>query len=81
MKIFTADHLFKTIGDKQLLNDISFTIGEKERIGLIGINGTGKSTLLKMIAGIEDLDNGSFTKPNDYKISILPVVLDKLDQA
>lgn len=71
MKIFTADHLFKTIGDKQLLNDISFTIGEKERIGLIGINGTGKSTLLKMIAGIEDLDNGSFTKPNDYKISIL----------
>ena len=71
MKIFTADHLFKTIGDKQLLNDISFTIGEKERIGLIGINGTGESTLLKMIAGIEDLDNGSFTKPNDYKISIL----------
>ncbi|MCU9593633.1 ABC-F family ATP-binding cassette domain-containing protein [Caldibacillus thermolactis] len=71
MKNFTADHLFKTIGDKQLLNDISFTIGEKERIGLIGINGTGKSTLLKMIAGIEDLDNGSFTKPNDYKISIL----------
>lgn len=71
MKIFTANELTKTIGDKQLFKEISFAIAEKERIGLIGVNGTGKSTLLKIIAGIDDMDAGSFTKPNDYKISIL----------
>lgn len=71
MKIFTANDLTKTIGDKQLFKEISFAITEKERIGLIGVNGTGKSTLLKIIAGIDDMDDGSFTKPNDYKISIL----------
>lgn len=71
MKIFTANDLTKTIGDKQLFKEISFAIAEKERIGLIGVNGTGKSTLLKIIAGIDDMDGGSFTKPNDYKISIL----------
>src|SRR5690606_11885466 len=71
MKIFTANDLTKTIGDKQLFKEISFAITEKERIGLIGVNGTGKSTLLKIIAGIDDMDAGSFTKPNDYKISIL----------
>jgi len=71
MRILTANHLEKTIGEKQIFKDIAFSIGEKERIGLIGVNGTGKSTLLKIIAGMDDLDQGEFTKPNDYTISIL----------
>lgn len=71
MRILTANNIEKSIGDKRLFEDISFAISEKERIGLIGVNGTGKSTLLKIIAGLEDMDQGEFIKPNDYTISIL----------
>ena len=71
MKILSANQLEKTIGEKQLFKNISFSIAEKERIGLIGINGTGKSSLLKIIAGLEEVDAGNFTKPNDYSIAIL----------
>lgn len=71
MRILTANNIEKSIGDKRLFKDISFAVGEKERIGLIGVNGTGKSTLLKIIAGLEDMDQGKFTMPNDYTISIL----------
>lgn len=71
MKVLSATELIKSIGEKQLFNGLSFAIGEKERIGLIGINGTGKSTLLKILAGKEDLDAGIMTKPNDYTIAFL----------
>ena len=64
--------LTKTVGDKTLFNDISFTINEGDRIGLIGINGTGKSTLLSIIAGALDADSASFDHPNDYRIAHLP---------
>jgi ABC transport system ATP-binding/permease protein len=64
--------LTKTVGDKTLFNDISFTINEGDRIGLIGINGTGKSTLLSIIAGSLDADSASFDHPNDYRIAHLP---------
>ena len=52
MKMLTIENVTKTYGEKQLFNNISITIGEKERVGLIGINGTGKSSLLKIIAGL-----------------------------
>ncbi|SEJ15719.1 ATP-binding cassette, subfamily F, uup [Bhargavaea ginsengi] len=64
--------LTKTVGDKTLFNDISFTIYEGDRIGLIGINGTGKSTLLSIIAGSLDADSASLDHPNDYRIAHLP---------
>ncbi|WAA13272.1 ABC-F family ATP-binding cassette domain-containing protein [Fervidibacillus halotolerans] len=69
-----VENIFKTIGDKQLFNNISFTIGEKERVGLIGINGTGKSTLLKILANAEDVDRGKITMPKDYRIGLLSQV-------
>ncbi|MBS4209829.1 ABC-F family ATP-binding cassette domain-containing protein [Bacillus sp. FJAT-50079] len=72
MKIFSAENLSKTYGDKRVFNDITFHIQEKERIGLIGVNGTGKSSLLKIIAGIDDLDSGRMTHPKDYSIGYLP---------
>ena len=53
MKMLTVENVTKTYGEKQLFNNISITISEKERVGLIGINGTGKSSLLKIIAGID----------------------------
>ncbi len=67
-----VEHLTKSYGEKYLCRDLSFTIGEKERIGLIGINGTGKSTFLKMIAQIEAADEGTFLHANDYHIEYLP---------
>lgn len=72
MKILSVEHLSKSYGDKVLFQDISFTIGEKERIGLIGVNGTGKSTLLKIVAGKDVADEGEISAPNDYSIAYLP---------
>ncbi|MBM6619343.1 ABC-F family ATP-binding cassette domain-containing protein [Bacillus suaedaesalsae] len=71
MKMMTIEHLTKTYVEKQLFKDISFSITEKERIGVIGINGTGKSTLLKIIAGLEVQDEGEIVTSKDYKISFL----------
>ena len=51
MKVFTMEQVTKTQGEKLLFKNISFSISEGEKIGIIGINGTGKSTLLNIIAG------------------------------
>nr|WP_235776418.1 ABC-F family ATP-binding cassette domain-containing protein [Robertmurraya massiliosenegalensis] len=86
MKMLTIENLTKTYGEKELFQDISFTITEKERIGLIGVNGTGKSSLLKIVAGIDEPDAGEVTMPKDYKIAyasqspILDESLTVLDQ-
>ncbi|CAN7354638.1 ABC-F family ATP-binding cassette domain-containing protein [Rossellomorea sp. LjRoot5] len=71
MRMLTAENLSKTYGEKTLFKDISFSITEKERVGLIGVNGTGKSSLLKLIAGMEEYDTGELSRPNDYHISYL----------
>lgn len=68
----SVENVTKTYGEKQLFQAISFHIKEKDRIGLIGVNGTGKSSLLKIIAGMDDPDRGSLVKPNDYSIAYLP---------
>ncbi|KHF41356.1 ABC-F family ATP-binding cassette domain-containing protein [Halalkalibacter okhensis] len=72
MSILQIEELTKTYGDKTLFDHLSFTIGEKERIGLIGVNGTGKSTLLKIIAGVESADKGEQIHANDFQIEYLP---------
>jgi ABC transport system ATP-binding/permease protein len=71
MRMLTVETITKSYGEKTLFKDIGFTITEKERAGLIGVNGTGKSSLLKIIAGLDDADSGEMTKPNDYVISYL----------
>ncbi|WP_018393007.1 ABC-F family ATP-binding cassette domain-containing protein [Bacillus sp. 37MA] len=71
MKVYTIDGLTKTLGEKTLFNDISFSISEGDKIGVLGINGTGKSTLLNIIAGLDDYDKGAKDHPNDYSISYL----------
>ena len=71
MKILTAENITKEMAEKTLWKNISFSITEGERIGIIGVNGCGKSTLMKLIAGIEDSDEGSIIKPKDYTISFL----------
>ncbi|MEH7418207.1 ABC-F family ATP-binding cassette domain-containing protein [Neobacillus drentensis] len=71
MKMLTVENVTKTYGEKQLFDHISFTISEKERVGLIGINGTGKSSLLKIIAGLDAPDEGKIISPKEYTISFL----------
>lgn len=71
MSILTAENLSKSYGEKILFKNISFSIAE-EKIGLIGINGTGKSTLLKIIVGIESSESGNIQMTNGMKIEYLP---------
>ncbi|MBM7631636.1 ABC-F family ATP-binding cassette domain-containing protein [Geomicrobium sediminis] len=68
MSVLIADELTKTFGEKSLLNKVSFTIEKTSRIGIIGANGTGKSTLLKTITKQEDLEHGSFTHAKNFRI-------------
>ncbi|MGM9945574.1 MAG: ATP-binding cassette domain-containing protein, partial [Lysinibacillus sp.] len=63
--------LTKTVGDKTLFENIEFTITEGDRAGLIGINGTGKSTLLSILAGVQDADSITLDHPNKYRIAYL----------
>jgi len=67
--MISIDNVTKTYGEKELFNEISFTISAKERVGLIGVNGTGKSSLLKIVAGVDFPDSGEVTAPKDYRIA------------
>ncbi|MCK0472432.1 ABC-F family ATP-binding cassette domain-containing protein [Halalkalibacter sp. APA_J-10(15)] len=71
MSILQVDRLTKSYGDKVLFQDISFTIEEQQRIGLIGVNGTGKSSLMKIIAGVEGADSGELVHAKDFQIEYL----------
>ncbi|MFC5603412.1 ABC-F family ATP-binding cassette domain-containing protein [Sporosarcina koreensis] len=72
MSQLIVENLTKSVGEKTLFRDISFTIVNGDKVGLIGINGTGKSTLLSIIAGMEDADSINKEHPNKYSISYLP---------
>lgn len=71
MNILTAEKLCKSYTDKILLKEVSLGINEGDRIGVIGINGTGKSTLLRLIAGLEKPDSGTITKGNTIRVEYL----------
>lgn len=73
MKELKVTELYKTFGDKTLFDRISFLIHEKDRIGLIGVNGTGKSSLLTILAGKDsgDGDISAIEKASDYRIGYL----------
>ncbi|GAB7056129.1 MULTISPECIES: ABC-F family ATP-binding cassette domain-containing protein [Paenibacillus] len=72
MNILTVEHLSKSYGEKVLFDDMTFQINEKERIGLVGVNGTGKSTLLKVMAGLEPLEQGKLIHANHFHVEYLP---------
>ena len=71
MQTLTASGVNKAYGDKQLLHNIDFLINEGDRIGLIGVNGTGKTTLLRGLAGSDPFDSGDIQTPKNYSISFL----------
>ena len=72
MNLLTMEHLTKSYTDRILLDDVGFSINENEKIGVIGVNGMGKSTLLKIAAGIEDYDDGKISMGSQVKICYLP---------
>ena len=72
MQTMRAEGLTSTYGEKTLFDDISFIINENDRIGLIGVNGSGKTSLLNVISGkVNPEGGGQITKPNDYTIGYL----------
>ena len=71
MNIINIEHITKRFGDKFLFEDASFGVQEGDKIGIVGINGTGKSTLLKMIAGEEEPDEGQIIRQNGKKAAYL----------
>lgn len=68
MEAYKIEHLNKSYADKKIFNDLNLSISEHERIGLVGINGTGKSTLLKVIGGLDEDFTADITHPNQYRI-------------
>ncbi|MDO3680093.1 ABC-F family ATP-binding cassette domain-containing protein [Paenibacillus ehimensis] len=72
MNIITVEDIDKSYGEKVLFDGIHFQINEKERIGLVGVNGTGKSTLLKIMAGLESTERGKLIHANDFHVEYLP---------
>lgn len=72
MLLLTAEKIRKSYTEKILLKDVSLGVGSGDKIGLIGTNGTGKSTLLKIIAGLETPDSGTVTKAGGVRVGYLP---------
>lgn len=72
MNILNIEHISKVYGEKVIFDDISCGIQEGEKIGIIGINGTGKSTLLRILAGLEEGDEGQVIMQNGVRMAYLP---------
>lgn len=71
MNIINIEHISKIFGEKKIFDDASFGIQEGDKIGIIGINGTGKTTLLKMVAGVEEPDEGQIICRNGLRLAYL----------
>ncbi|MBR6401517.1 MAG: ABC-F family ATP-binding cassette domain-containing protein [Firmicutes bacterium] len=72
MSILTVENISRSFGEKVVLKDISFGVESTDKIGIIGVNGTGKSTLLKIIAGVDEADTGEIVKMRGLRVSYLP---------
>ncbi len=70
--LLSAEHISINFGMKQLLTDVNFYLNDGDKVGFIGINGTGKSTFLKVLAGGLEPDAGRITRNPNVQISYLP---------
>lgn len=74
MILLSAQNISKTYMERKVLDDVSFFLEEGDKVGIIGINGTGKSTLLKILAGAEEADSGDIIRKSGIRISYLPQI-------
>ena len=72
MNVLNLEHISKTYGEKVIFDDISCGIHQGDKIGIIGINGTGKTTFLRILAGLEEADEGQVITQNGLRITYLP---------
>ena len=72
MNVLSLDDVSLAFGQRKIFDHCSFFLQEGEKVGIIGINGTGKSTLLKLIAGLEEPDEGKRTPANNHLVRFLP---------
>lgn len=72
MILLTAENIRKSYTEKTLLENVSLSISDSDKIGLVGVNGTGKSTLLKIIAGVMEAEDGTITRSRELRVSYLP---------
>lgn len=72
MNLINIENITKSYTDSLLFDDASFTVDEGEKVGIIGINGTGKTTLLRMLVGLEEPEKGSITRANHIVMRYLP---------
>ena len=72
MNVLNIEHIHKIFGDKVIFDDASQSVHEGDKIGIIGINGTGKTTLLRILAGEEEPDDGQIVYRNGLKLAWLP---------
>ena len=69
--LLSAEHLSINFGSRQLLDDVNFYLNEGDKTGIIGINGTGKSTFLKVLAGVTEADAGTISRNPNVQVSLL----------
>ena len=74
--MIVVDNLSKNFGKQSLFDNISFKVNRRERVGVVGRNGHGKTTLVRMIAGLEEADSGSISMPRNYRIGYVEQHLD-----
>lgn len=74
MILLSAKNISKQYMERQVLDDVSFYLNEGDRVGIIGINGTGKSTLLRILAGVEAPDSGEMIRTGGVRVSYLPQI-------
>lgn len=72
MNILNIEHVSKVFGEKVIFDDVTYGVHQGDKIGIIGINGTGKTTILKIIAGLEEPDEGQVITQNGLRITYLP---------
>ncbi|MDD7739556.1 MAG: ABC-F family ATP-binding cassette domain-containing protein [Fusicatenibacter sp.] len=72
MNVINIEHISKIYGEKTIFEDASFGLQQGDKVGIVGINGTGKSTLLRMVAGEEEPDEGQIVRQNQIRIAYLP---------